>query len=135
MVRETISKLGEENISDEMEDSNVESAGEAIRFKSLRGDNEWLAIREDNATQNPNHQPLTNYHEVTSGDFVCKVPLSLVKDKLYRAAFIVLRRSVKNFSCNDWNADFFKNVGSTFSVYRRLDDDSAITFYRRCSRS
>ena len=104
--------------------------------------------------------PTTIYRKVfnhSDGNFVCKIPLSLVKDKLYRAAFIVLRRAVKAFSCNDWNADFdgltfdlpkgsilayknfeplplvedpnlFKNVGSIFSVYRRLDDDSAIVF-------
>lgn len=86
------------------------------------------------------------------GNFTCKIPLSLVKDTLYLVAFIVLRRAV-NFSCDDWNDDFdglsfdlqrgsilayknfetltlaedpnlFRNVGSIFSVYRRLDDDA-----------
>lgn len=67
-------------------------------------------------------------------------------------AFIVLRRDVKNFFCDDWNEDFdgltfdlqkgsilayqnfptvtlaedpnlFKNVGSIFSIYRRIGDE------------
>ncbi|MBR1647830.1 MAG: hypothetical protein IJ685_13810 [Selenomonadaceae bacterium] len=86
------------------------------------------------------------------GKFSCKIPLSLVKDTLYLVAFIVLRRDVKNFFCADWNDDFdglkfdlqrgsilayknfetltlvedpnlFKNVGSIFSIYRKLADD------------
>ena len=90
------------------------------------------------------------------GEFVCKIPSNLVKDKIYLAAFIVLRRD-KNFFCGDWNEDFdglsfdlpkgsilayknfppltlaedpnlFKNVGSIFSVYRKLDDDSPLEF-------
>ena len=100
--------------------------------------------------------PTTIYREIFThvvGDFSCKIPSSFVKDKLYRVAFIVLRRDVKNFSCDDWNDDFdglsfdlqrgsilayknfeplplaedpnlFKNVGSIFSVYRKLDDDA-----------
>ena len=104
--------------------------------------------------------PTTIYRKIfthAGGEFVCKVPLSLVKDKLYTVAFIVLRRDVENFSCDDWNDDFdgltfdlhkgsilayqnfkpltlvedpnlFKNVGSIFSVYRRLDDDAPFAF-------
>ena len=104
--------------------------------------------------------PTTIYRKIFThavGEFVCKIPLSDVKDKLYRAAFIVLRRDVENFSCDDWNDDFdgltfdlqrgsilayqnfkplplvedpnlFKNVGSIFSVYRRLDDAAPFTF-------
>ena len=100
--------------------------------------------------------PTTIYREIFThavGNFSCKIPLNLVKDKLYCVAFIVLRRSVKDFSCADWNDDFdglsfdlqkgsilayknfetlpltedpnlFKNVGSIFSVYRKLDDDT-----------
>jgi len=99
--------------------------------------------------------PATIYRKIFThavGEFVCKIPLRDVKDKLYCAAFIVLRRDVEAFSCNDWNDDFngltfdlqkgsilayqnfpilglvedpnlFKNVGSIFSVYRRLGDD------------
>ena len=97
---------------------------------------------------------MTIYREIFNsvvGKFSCKIPLSLVKDKLYFVGFIVLRRDVKNFSCNDWNDDFdglsfnlqrgsilayknfptialvedpnlFKNVGSIFSVYRKIGD-------------
>ena len=90
-------------------------------------------------------------------NFSCKIPLSLVKDKIYMAAFITLRRDTKNFSCNDWNEDFggltfnlqkgsvlayqnfppfviaedpniFKNVGSIFSVYKKLGDDDNAPF-------
>ena len=98
--------------------------------------------------------PTTIYREIFThavGNFTCKIPLSRVKDKLYLAAFIVLRRAVKDFSCEDWNDDFdglsfdlqrgsilayknfetltlvedpnlFKNVGSIFSIYRKIDD-------------
>ena len=98
--------------------------------------------------------PTTIYREIFThavGEFVCKIPLRDVKDKLYSAGFIVLRRDVKNFSCADWNDDFdgltfdlqkgsilayknfptltlvedpnlFKNVGSIFSIYKRLGD-------------
>lgn len=98
--------------------------------------------------------PTTIYREIFNhavGKFSCRIPLSFVKDKLYFVGFIVLRRDVKNFSCNDWNEDFdglsfnlqrgsilayknfptialvedpnlFKNVGSIFSVYRKLGD-------------
>lgn len=103
--------------------------------------------------------PATIYRQVFTravGEFVCKIPSDLVKDKIYLAAFIVLRRD-KNFFCRDWNDDFdglsfdlpkgsilayknfppltlaedpnlFKNVGSIFSVYRKLDDDSPFEF-------
>lgn len=86
-------------------------------------------------------------------NFSCKIPMSLVKEKLYLAAFITLRRDIENFSCKDWNEDFggltfnlqkgsvlayknfppfviaedpniFKNVGSIFSVYKKLGDDN-----------
>ena len=98
--------------------------------------------------------PTTIYREIFThavGEFVCKIPLRDVKDKLYSAIFIVLCRDVKNFSCADWNDDFdgltfdlqkgsilayknfptltlveepnlFKNVGSIFSIYRRIGD-------------
>lgn len=98
--------------------------------------------------------PTTIYRKIFThavGEFVCKIPLRDVKDKLYSAGFIVLRRDVKNFSCADWNDDFdgltfdlqtgtilayenfptltlvedpnlFKNVGSIFSIYKRLGD-------------
>lgn len=85
------------------------------------------------------------------GEFVCTIPLTHVKDKLNCVAFIVLRRDVKYFFCADWNDDFdgqtfdleegtilaydnlkpltlaedpnlFKNVGSIFSVYKKLGD-------------
>ena len=103
--------------------------------------------------------PATIYRQAFThsvGEFVCKIPLSHVKEKIYRATFIVLRRD-KNFFCRDWNDDFdglsfdlpkgsilayknfppltlaedpnlFKNVGSIFSVYRKLDDDSPLEF-------
>ena len=98
--------------------------------------------------------PATIYRQIFThavGNFTCKIPLSLVKDKLYLAAFIVLRHDMKDFFCDDWNDDFdglsfdlkkgsilayknfetqtlvedpnlFKNVGSIFSIYRKLDD-------------
>ena len=104
--------------------------------------------------------PTTIYRKVFThavGDFVCKIPLTHVKEKLYLVAFIILRRSVKNFSCDDWNEDFdglsfdlqrgnilayqnfeplglpedpnlFKNVGSIFSVCKLLDDDKPFEF-------
>lgn len=104
--------------------------------------------------------PTTVYRKIfthADGEFVCKIPLRDVKDKLYCVAFIVLRRDVKNFFCDDWNEDFdglsfdmqkgsilayqnfqpltlvedpnlFKNVGSIFSVYRRLDEDAPFAF-------
>lgn len=104
--------------------------------------------------------PTTIYRQAFThsvGEFLCKISLSSVKEKIYRAAFIVLRRDIKNFFCRDWNDDFnglsfdlqkgsilayknfppvplaedpnlFKNVGSIFSVYRKLDDDSPLEF-------
>ena len=101
--------------------------------------------------------PSTIYRTVVVrgvGNFSCKIPLSLVKEKIYLAALIVLRRDVKNFSCRDWNEDFsgltfdlqkgsvlayknfqpvtlaedpnlFKNVSSIFSVYKKLANDAA----------
>ena len=91
------------------------------------------------------------------GEFFCTIPLTHVKDKLNCMAFIVLRRDVEKFSCADWNDEFdgltfdleagnilayqnfppltlaedpnlFKNVGSIFSIYRRLDDDKPFEF-------
>ena len=104
--------------------------------------------------------PTTIYRKIFTnavGEFVYRIPLSDVKDKLHTVAFIVLRRDVKNFSCADWNDDFdgltfdlqrgsilayqnfkplplvedpnlFKNVGSIFSVYRRLDPSAPFIF-------
>lgn len=117
----------------------------ALNRLITRGDAEYLFHVEC---------PTTIYRQIfkhSIGDFVCKIPLSDVKDKLYCAAFIVLRRDVEAFSCDDWNDDFdgltfdlqkgsilayqnfptlglvedpnlFKNVGSIFSIYRKLDD-------------
>jgi len=91
------------------------------------------------------------------GEFVCKIPPAYVKDKLNCVAFIVLRRDVKNFYCADWNGEFdgltfdlqkgsilayqnvptlglvedpnlFKNVGSIFSIYRRIGDVASFAF-------
>ena len=82
-------------------------------------------------------------------NFSCKIPLSLVKENIHCAAFIVLRKDIKTFSCKDWNEDFdwlsfdlpkgsvlayqnfsplmipddpriFKNVASIFDIYKRI---------------
>ncbi len=98
--------------------------------------------------------PATIYREIETRsleNFSCNIPLSLIKEKLYPAIFIVLRRDIKNFSCKDWNEDFdwlsfdlqkgsvlayqnftplslpddpniFKNVSSIFSVCKRIKE-------------
>ena len=98
--------------------------------------------------------PSTFYRGVTARsakNFSCTIPLACVKKELDITAFVVLRRDVKNFFCDDWNEDFsgltfslskgsplayqkfqppvlpddadiFKNVGSIFSVYKRPPD-------------
>ena len=98
--------------------------------------------------------PSTIYRGVTARsakNFSCTIPLACVRKELDITAFVVLRRDVKNFFCDDWNEDFsgltfslskgsplayrrfqplilpddadiFKNVGSIFSVYKRPPD-------------
>ena len=98
--------------------------------------------------------PSTIYRGVTARsakNFSCTIPLDCVRKELDITAFVVLRRDVKNFFCDDWNEDFsgltfslskgsplayrrfqplilpddadiFKNVGSIFSVYKRPPD-------------
>lgn len=118
----------------------------ALNQLIARGDAEYLFHVEC---------PTTIYRQVfkhSVGEFVCKIPLTHVKDKLNYTAFIVLRRDAKNFSCADWNDEFdgltfdleagsilayenfkpltlaedpnlFKNVGSIFSIYKKLGDE------------
>lgn len=132
-------------------DVNLSTDCAEINRLLARGDAEYLLHVEC---------PATIFRRVFTqalGKFVSKIPLSLVKDKIFLATFIVLRRDVKNFSCADWNEDFdgltfdlpkgsilayenfpsftlaedpnlFRNAGSIFSVYRRLDDDAPFTF-------
>ena len=100
--------------------------------------------------------PSTIYRGVTvrsAENFSCTIPLDCVRKELDVTAFVVLRRDVKNFFCDDWNEDFsglsfslskgsplayqkfkplvlpddadiFKNVGSIFSVYKRAVGDN-----------
>lgn len=100
--------------------------------------------------------PSTIYREVTARsveNFSCTIPLDCVKKELDLTVFVVLRRDVKNFFCDDWNEDFsglnfklpkgsvlayqrfqplilpddaniFKNVGSIFSVYKKIIGDN-----------
>lgn len=100
--------------------------------------------------------PSTIYREVTARsveNFSCTIPLDCVKKEVDVTAFVVLRRDVKNFFCDDWNEDFsgldfsltkgsvlayqnfqplilpddaniFKNVASIFSVYKKIVDDN-----------
>ena len=100
--------------------------------------------------------PSTIYREVTTRsveNFSCTIPLDFVKKEVDITAFVVLRRDVKNFFCDDWNEDFsgldfslskgsvlayqnfqplvlpddaniFKNVGSIFSVYKKIVGDN-----------
>lgn len=100
--------------------------------------------------------PSTIYREVTARsveNFSCTIPLDCVKKEVDITAFVVLRRDVKNFFCDDWNDDFsglnfsltkgsvlayqnfqplvlpddaniFKNVASIFSVYKKFVDDN-----------
>ena len=118
---------------------------EEINRLIARGDAEYLLHVEC---------PSTIYREVTARsveNFLCTIPLDCVKKELDITSFIVLRRDVKNFFCDDWNEDFFglkfnlskgsvlayqnfkpltipddpkifKNVGSIFSVYKRPPD-------------
>lgn len=60
--------------------------------------------------------PSTLYRETFGRvveSFSCTIPLSRVKSNLYCVAFVVADTDIKNFSCDDWNADF---DGLTFDL-------------------